>query len=119
MGLEKYKRCLAAHPTNLNESAGIGPSPWYTLGEHCWYSLADYGWYTVGRHLTPAQLDLGERRDPRATLVVNLANRLDHLAGRLAHLEYPLLTVPRRSAIARYSDPLPMLTASIWPGIKL
>jgi hypothetical protein len=64
-------------------------------------------------------LDLGERRDPRATLVVNLANRLDHLAGRLAHLEYPLLTVPRRSAIARYSDPLPMLTASIWPGIKL
>lgn len=65
-----------------------------------------------------AQAVLGEQDEPRVRLVLNLASRLDRLASRLARLMRPAIAIPRRSAIARYADPLPMLTAAIWPGVR-
>jgi hypothetical protein len=60
-----------------------------------------------------------EEADPRVRLVVNMAGRLDRLAGRLAQPNRPLLAIPRKAAIARYADPLPALTEVIWPGVRL
>ena len=65
-----------------------------------------------------AQLLAGEQDDPRVAVVINQAGRLDRLASRVAQTERPLIAIPRRSAIARYADPLPALTAAIWPGVK-
>lgn len=66
-----------------------------------------------------AQMLAGEQDDPRVAVVINQAGRLDRLASRVAQAERPLLAIPRRPAIARYADPLPDLTAAIWPGIRL
>lgn len=66
-----------------------------------------------------AQAALAEASDPRQRLALNLAGNLDQLATRLARPEQPWVAIPRRTAIARYTDPLPMLTAAIWPGIRL
>jgi len=65
-----------------------------------------------------AQALLAEAADPRRRLVLNLASNLDQLATRLARPDQPWLAIPRRAAIARYADPLPALTAAIWPGIR-
>jgi Flp pilus assembly CpaE family ATPase len=64
-----------------------------------------------------AQLLAGEPDDPHVTWVLNQAGRLDRLAGRLASGARPWLVLPRRPAIARYADPLPALTAAVWPGV--
>ena len=66
-----------------------------------------------------AQLLAGEQDDPRMAVVINQAGRLDRLASRVAQPERPLIAIPRRPAIARYADPLPALTAAIWPGIRI
>jgi hypothetical protein len=66
-----------------------------------------------------AQVLAGEQADPRVAVVINQAGRLDRLASRVAQSAQPLLVIPRRPAIARYRDPLPLLTAAIWPGIRL
>ena len=66
-----------------------------------------------------AQLLAGEQDDPRMAVVINQAGRLDRLASRVAQPERPLIAIPRRPAIARYTDPLPALTAAIWPGVRL
>jgi len=66
-----------------------------------------------------AQVLAGEQADPRVAVVINQAGQLDQLANRLAQTARPLLVIPRRPAIARYADPLPLLTAAIWPGIRL
>jgi len=66
-----------------------------------------------------AQMLAGEQDDPRVAVVINQAGRLDQLASRVAQGERPLLAIPRRTAIARYVDPLPALTAVIWPGIRI
>jgi len=66
-----------------------------------------------------AQAALAEAADPRQRLALNLAGNLDRLATRLARPEQPWVAIPRRPAIARCADPLPMLTAAIWPGIRL
>ena len=65
-----------------------------------------------------AQMLAGEQDDPRVAVVINQAGRLDRLASRVAQPERPLIAIPRRPAIARYADPLPALTAAIWPGIR-
>ncbi len=65
-----------------------------------------------------AQMLAGEQDDPRVAVVINQAGRLDRLASRVAQPERPLIAIPRRPAIARYADPLPVLTAAIWPGIR-
>jgi hypothetical protein len=65
-----------------------------------------------------AQAVLGEPDAPRIRLVLNLASQLDRLASRLAQPTRPVIALPRRPAIARYADPLPMLTAAIWPGVR-
>lgn len=65
-----------------------------------------------------AQMLAGEQDDPRVAVVINQAGRLDRLASRVAQPERPLIAIPRRPAIARYTDPLPALTAGIWPGIR-
>jgi hypothetical protein len=52
-------------------------------------------------------------------VVINQAGRLDRLASLVAQPERPLIAIPRRPAIARYTDPLPALTAAIWPGVRL
>ena len=65
-----------------------------------------------------AQALLAEADDPRRQLVLNLASNLDQLATRLARPNQPWLAIPRRAVIARHADPLPMLTAAIWPGIR-
>ena len=65
-----------------------------------------------------AQAVLAEADDPRQRLVLNLAGHVDQLATRLARPEQPWVAIPRRPAIARYADPLPMLTTAIWPGVK-
>ena len=66
-----------------------------------------------------AQMLAGEQDDPRVAVVINQAGRLDRLANRVAQPERPLIAIRRRSAIARYADPLPALTAVIWPGVRL
>ena len=66
-----------------------------------------------------AQMLASEQEDPRVAVVINQAGRLDQLASRVAQGERPLLAIPRRTAIARYADPLPALTAAIWPGVRL
>ena len=66
-----------------------------------------------------AQMLASEQQDPRVAVVINQAGRLDQLASRVAQGERPLLAIPRRTAIARYADPLPVLTAAIWPGVRL
>ena len=66
-----------------------------------------------------AQMLASEQDDPRVAVVINQAGRLDQLASRVAQGERPLLAIPRRTAIARYADPLPVLTAAIWPGVRL
>jgi hypothetical protein len=66
-----------------------------------------------------AQMLASEQDDPRVTVVINQAGRLDQLASRVAQGERPLIAIPRRPAIARYADPLPSLTAVIWPGIRI
>jgi hypothetical protein len=66
-----------------------------------------------------AQAALAEASDPRQRLALNLADNLDQLATRLARPDQPWVAIPRRATIARYADPLPMLTAAIWPGIRL
>jgi hypothetical protein len=65
-----------------------------------------------------AQMLAGEQDDPRVAVVINQAGRLDRLASRVAQPERPLIAIPRRPTIARYADPLPALTAAIWPGIR-
>jgi hypothetical protein len=65
-----------------------------------------------------AQAVLGEQDEPRVRLVLNLASQLDRLASRLVQPTRPVIALPRRPAIARYADPLPMLTAAIWPGVR-
>jgi len=65
-----------------------------------------------------AQMLASEQDDPRVAVVINQAGRLDQLASRVAQGERPLLAIPRRTAIARYADPLPTLTTVIWPGVK-
>jgi hypothetical protein len=65
-----------------------------------------------------AQAALAEADDPRQRLALNLAGNLDQVAARLARPEQPWVAIPRRTAIARCADPLPMLTAAIWPGIR-
>jgi hypothetical protein len=66
-----------------------------------------------------AQAVLGEQDASRFRLVLNLASNLDRLASRLAQPTRPVIALPRRTAIARYADPLAMLTATIWPGVRL
>ena len=66
-----------------------------------------------------AQMLASEQDDARVAVVINQAGRLDQLASRVAQGERPLLAIPRRPAIARYADPLPSLTAVIWPGIRI
>jgi len=66
-----------------------------------------------------AQMLASEQDDPRVAVIINQAGRLDQLASRVAQGEQPLLAIPRRTAIARYADPLPSLTAVIWPGIRI
>jgi hypothetical protein len=66
-----------------------------------------------------AQLLAAEQDDPRMAVVINQAGRLDRLASLVAQPERPLIAIPRRPAIARYTDPLPALTAAIWPGVRL
>jgi len=66
-----------------------------------------------------AQLLADEQDDPRMAVVINQAGRLDRLASLVAQPERPLIAIPRRLAIARYTDPLPALTAAIWPGVRL
>jgi hypothetical protein len=66
-----------------------------------------------------AQLLADEQDDPRMAVVINQAGRLDRLASLVAQPERPLIAIPRRPAIARYTDPLPALTAAIWPGVRL
>jgi len=65
-----------------------------------------------------AQALLGEQDARRVLLMLNLASRLDRLASRLAQSDRPVIALPRRPAIARFSDRLPALTAAIWPGIR-
>jgi hypothetical protein len=65
-----------------------------------------------------AQAVLDEQDEPRVQLVLNLASQLDRLASRLVQPTRPVIALPRRPAIARYADPLPMLTAAIWPGVR-
>jgi len=66
-----------------------------------------------------AQMLASEQDDARVAVVINQAGRLDQLASRVAQGERPLIAIPRRTAIARYTDPLPALTAVIWPGIRI
>jgi hypothetical protein len=66
-----------------------------------------------------AQAALAEANDLRQRLALNLVGNLDRLATRLARPAQPWVAIPRRPAIARYADPLPILTAAIWPGIRL
>jgi len=66
-----------------------------------------------------AQAVLGEQDASRFRLVLNLAGSLDRLASRLAQPARPVIAIPRRTAIARFTDPLPDLTAAIWPGVRL
>ena len=66
-----------------------------------------------------AQMLASEQDDPRVAVIINQAGRLDQLASRVAQGERPLLAISRRTAIARYVDPLPSLTAVIWPGIRI
>lgn len=66
-----------------------------------------------------AQMLASEQDDPRVAVIINQAGRLDQLASRVGQGARPLLAIPRRTAIARYADPLPSLTAVIWPGIRI
>lgn len=66
-----------------------------------------------------AQVLAAETADAHSRVVINMAGAADRLAGRLSGSTVPVLTVPRKNEIARYTDRLPQITAEIWPGIRL
>jgi hypothetical protein len=66
-----------------------------------------------------AQVLAAETGSTNVRVLINMAGAADRLAGRLSGSQVPVLTVPRKSEIARYTDRLPQITAEIWPGIRL